>query len=550
MSPKHAISRFSITQQVLFLSALFFAGFAIFISLSAFVIGKASVNGPIYGQIVQGKDLVADILPPPEYIIEANLVAFQAIEEENPAKIADHLATFTRLQKEFEERQTYWTKELPEGEVKKLLTVDAAKPAREFIAGAEKDFFPALQRGDVATARTLMRNVLTPQYNSHRAVIDRIVTITNAKNDQIEKETGSLLGSYRWIMLAVVLLVIGVSALVSGLVIRSIHGILCACADITNSIAEGDLSVEIPVAGRGSIRQLLQSLSTMTSHLREMISRTVDISSGIASASNQLHSTAAQIATGAEQVAGQTSTLVTASEEMAGTSSDIARNCSLAAEASRQTTESANAGSRVVSDTINGMNVIADRVRQTSKTIEALGTRSDQIGEIVSTIEDIADQTNLLALNAAIEAARAGEQGRGFAVVADEVRALAERTTKATREIGEMIKAIQTETRAAVTAMEEGVHEVEKGAVSSHKSGQALEEIMDRINEVTMQINQIATAAEEQNASTGDVTNNILQITDVMHQTARGADDTAGAAAQLARQASDLQAIVSRFRLA
>ena len=550
MSPKHAISRFSINQQVLFLSALFFVGFAIFISLSAFVIGKASVNGPIYGEIVQGKDLVADILPPPEYIIEANLVAFQAMEEADPAKIADHITTFTRLKKEFEERQTYWTKELAEGEVKKLLTVDSAKPARDFIASAEKDFFPALQRGDVAAARGLMRTVLTPLYNSHRAAIDRIVTITNAKNDQIEKDTGSLLGSYRVGMIVVVLLVIGVSILASGLVIRSIRNILYACADITNSIAGGDLSVEVPVAGRGSIRELLQSLSTMKDHLREMISRTIDISSGIASASNQLHSTAAQIATGAEQVACQTNTLVAASGEMADTSSDIARNCAMAAEASRQTTESANAGSRVVTDTINGMNVIADRVRATSKTIEALGTRSDQIGEIVSTIEDIADQTNLLALNAAIEAARAGEQGRGFAVVADEVRALAERTTKATREIGEMIKAIQGETRAAVLAMEEGVHEVEKGAVSSQKSGQALEDILDKIHEVSMQINQIATAADEQNASTGEVTGNILQITDVMHQTARGADDTAGAAAQLSVQARDLQGIVSRFRLA
>jgi methyl-accepting chemotaxis protein len=195
------------------------------------------------------------------------------------------------------------------------------------------------------------------------------------------------------------------------------------------------------------------------------------------------------------------------------------------------------------------MNVIAERVRQTSKTVEALGNRSDQIGQIVGTIEDIADQTNLLALNAAIEAARAGEQGRGFAVVADEVRALAERTTRATREIGEMIKAIQSETRAAVKAMEDGVHEVEKGAVSSQKSGQALQEILERINEVTMQVNQIATAAEQQTATTGEVTSNIQQITEVVHQTARDADETAGAAAQLSQQANDLQNLVSRFRL-
>lgn len=314
-------------------------------------------------------------------------------------------------------------------------------------------------------------------------------------------------------------------------------------------LAAGDLTVEIVCNTTDEIGHLAGSFKRMAASLRQTITRISETSALVASSSNQLQTTATQIAAGAEEVASQTTTVATASEEMSATSSDIACNCSMAADASRNTTDAAQAGAMVVQETISGMNTIAERVRQTSKTVEALGARSDQIGQIVGTIEDIADQTNLLALNAAIEAARAGEQGRGFAVVADEVRALAERTTKATREIGEMIKAIQKETGDAVKAMEEGVNEVEKGAESSHKSGVALEEILERIGEVSMQINQIATAAEEQTATTGEITSNIHQVTEVVHQTARGAEETASAAAELARQAHEMQNLVSQFKL-
>lgn len=193
---------------------------------------------------------------------------------------------------------------------------------------------------------------------------------------------------------------------------------------------------------------------------------------------------------------------------------------------------------------------IAERVRETAKTVGGLGTRSDQIGQIIGTIEDIADQTNLLALNAAIEAARAGEQGRGFAVVADEVRALAERTTKATKEIGAMIKAIQQETKSAVTFMEQEVNEVERGTAEAAESGKALEKILEQVGSVTMQVNQMATAAEQQTATTAEISGNIQQITDVVQSTARGAQETAAAARQLSNLSSELQHLIGQFHLA
>jgi methyl-accepting chemotaxis protein len=315
-------------------------------------------------------------------------------------------------------------------------------------------------------------------------------------------------------------------------------------------VADGDLSTQIKIFAKDEIGDLGRAINRTLESMHAMVTSIKETAVQVASASTQLYATSEQIATGAEEVAAQASTVATASEEMTCTSSEIAKNCLLAVESSKLASDSAETGAAVVQETVAEMSRIADRVKESAQTVESLGARSDQIGEIVGTIEDIADQTNLLALNAAIEAARAGEQGRGFAVVADEVRALAERTTKATKEISAMIKAIQVETKSAVSSMEQGVKEVEKGTMDAAKSGEALREILEQANSVTMQINQIATAAEEQTATTNEITNNIHQITEVVHETAKGSQESASAASQLSRHAEELQDLVNRFKLA
>jgi methyl-accepting chemotaxis protein len=288
----------------------------------------------------------------------------------------------------------------------------------------------------------------------------------------------------------------------------------------------------------------------MLTSVAGMIISIKDTASQVASAAGTMYESSEQIATGTEEVAAQVSGVATASEEMAATSSEIARNCASAADSSKQASNLAIEGVSVVQETVTGMGRIADRVTLTATTVERLGSRSDQIGEIVETIEDIADQTNLLALNAAIEAARAGEQGRGFAVVADEVRALAERTTKATKEIGMMIRDIQNDTKGAVSAMKEGVIEVERGTRDADKSRIALEHILNQINTVSEQILQIATAAEQQTATTTEITNSIQMITDVVQTSARSSHESAASASELTGHAEDLRRLVDRFILA
>ena len=320
-------------------------------------------------------------------------------------------------------------------------------------------------------------------------------------------------------------------------------------ANQTKRVANGDLSVDFTTCTGDEIGQLTCSFKTMTEGLRAIISKVSDTSNQVAAAANQLTSTADRIASGSEEVAAQATSVATAGEEMSATSNDIAQNCQMAAEGAQHASQLAQNGASVVDATIAVMSQIAEKVQESAKTVESLGDRSDQIGTIIGTIEDIADQTNLLALNAAIEAARAGEQGRGFAVVADEVRALAERTTKATKEIGGMIKAIQGETKEAVAAMEQGVRQVESGTGEAAKSGEALRDILEQVNVVSMQVNQIATAAEEQTATTNEITGNIHLITSVVGDTAGCAHAAAAAASQLNSNASELQRLVRQFKL-
>jgi methyl-accepting chemotaxis protein len=330
--------------------------------------------------------------------------------------------------------------------------------------------------------------------------------------------------------------------------LRSFLAPLKETAEAAERVALGDLNVELKIACSDEIGLTRKAFNDVTHSFRTTITQISDDAEKLFATAGQLSAVAGRMSAGVEQTASQAATVATAGEEMSATSSDIARNCLSAADRARHSGDLAQEGARVVERTVAAMQRIADKVRSSAGTVTNLGVRSDQIGEIVGTIEDIADQTNLLALNAAIEAARAGEQGRGFAVVADEVRALAERTTRATKEIGEMIKTIQKETRGAVAAMEEGVAEVERGTGEAAKSGEALDAILRQAAEVTDQIGQIAVAAEEQTSTTGEIAGNIGRINEVITESATGARDSAALANDLAMMASGMKALVGRFK--
>jgi len=314
-------------------------------------------------------------------------------------------------------------------------------------------------------------------------------------------------------------------------------------------IAKGDLTARMVGEYKNNYAGYQKQINFVGESLENIVKQVKDSVNATASASSQISSSSEEMAAGAQEQSAQASEVASAVEEMTKTIFETSHNAEEATKTAQKAGDAAKEGGNVVHQTVEGMVRIAEVVKQSAATVEALGKSSDQIGEIVQVIDDIADQTNLLALNAAIEAARAGEQGRGFAVVADEVRKLAERTTKATKEIAQMIKQIQKDTTGAVESMQVGTAEVEKGKHLADMAGEALKEIITGAEEVVSIVSQVAVASHEQSSAASEISKNIEAISSVTHESASGVEQIARAAEDLNRLTNNLSNMVSRFKV-
>jgi methyl-accepting chemotaxis protein len=314
--------------------------------------------------------------------------------------------------------------------------------------------------------------------------------------------------------------------------------------------ADGDLSVEIDYDNANDeIGRLFAGFNNTVRKIKELIINITEAVQATASASTQISSSAEELAAGAQEQSSQTSEIATAMEEITSTILETSNHTNLAAQAVKKSSKIAEEGKSVVQETVDGMERIAEVVGSAAETVNRLGEDSKKIGEIINVINDIADQTNLLALNAAIEAARAGEQGRGFAVVADEVRKLAERTTTATKEIADMIQRLQQGTNETVESIEQGVEEVNKGKEIASKAGSSMEQIEESSINAMDLITQVATASEEQSATAEEISRSIESINNVAHESAVGVEQIARATEDLSRLTENLQNLIEMFNL-
>lgn len=355
------------------------------------------------------------------------------------------------------------------------------------------------------------------------------------------------LHSFGHLLAVIVTTLVMVQWLVHKMVIVPLKNLTNIVEDIAQG--EGDLTKRVPVTQQDEIGKLGQLFNQFTDKLQLSIAKVGEVTSRVAVDAQEMSATADEIARGADTQKMKMTQSASAVEEMTMTAGEVAKNSQEASDIAQDASNTAQEGQRVVTEAVASMQLVAESVGQSSQVIAALGRSSDQIGEIVGTIEDIADQTNLLALNAAIEAARAGEQGRGFAVVADEVRKLAERTTKATKEIAQMIRQIQTDTKTAVSSMEEGTERVGNGVMLANETSEALTRIQNLVMQSAGMIQQIAAAAEQQSTTTFQIAKDLEAVTQVGNETSGGAEESARRSHELRGLAEELQGIIATFKV-
>lgn len=349
---------------------------------------------------------------------------------------------------------------------------------------------------------------------------------------------------FTWVlMVSSVLIAVVVARLLTRSIINPVRELLVS----TGKIADGDLRVAIAISGNDELTELQRSTATMQMNLKSTLQHISEASGQLASAAEEMSAITRESTAGIERQSQETDQAATAVNQMTAAVEEVARNAVSASQSTQDSQRSANVGMERVTQTIASIEKLSTTVQQTGVEVEGLAKQAQDIARVVEVIRSIAEQTNLLALNAAIEAARAGEQGRGFAVVADEVRALAHRTQTSTQEIEQMIAKIQSCSSEAVASMALNRNEAVDSLKVAHEAGVAITQITQAITDINERNLMIATASEEQAQVARSVDQNLISIRDLSIQSSSAAGQTSVASQELSRLAVDLKQIVAKF---
>ncbi|KAF1030898.1 MAG: Methyl-accepting chemotaxis protein McpQ [Pseudomonas sp.] len=527
-----------------------FLGFA-FIALLVVILGVFSVNR--MAVIHQATDAMeANELPSVRYLgvmlenlLRMRLLSFRILVNRSPAEIHEVEGRVDALIAKVREAQASYAA-LPQGSEEAALYKEFSVALEKYLA-AQSEMIGLSSQDKVEEMRQLINTRIKDGTDLMGVQLNKLVAINTDGAKVAFREAGD---SYQMAIVGVVTASVAaalLTVLLAWLLTRSIVTPLQKAVEAAQTIANGDLSKTIDVDGKDEAARLLGALAAMQGSLRQTIQHIAGSATQLASAAEELSAVTEEASKGLQRQNSEIDQAATAVNEMTAAVEEVARNAVSTSEASGQSNQAAREGRDRVVETVDAIQTMTRDVQDTSRLIEGLATQGRDIGKVLDVIRAIAEQTNLLALNAAIEAARAGEAGRGFAVVADEVRALAHRTAQSTQEIEKMVAGIQSGTGEAVHSMQQSNQRTQTTLELARAAGVALEQITQSISLINERNLVIASASEEQAQVSREVDRNLVNIRDLATQSAAGANQTSAASHELSRLAMDLNAMVARF---
>ncbi|WP_455917241.1 methyl-accepting chemotaxis protein [Pseudomonas cerasi] len=527
-----------------------FLGFA-FIALLVVILGVFAVNRMT--QIRQSSlDMGTIQLPSMKFlgnmtenVLRLRILSFRILINREPAALEEAKTRVAVLVDKVKQAQRAYAV-MPAGPEEAALYKAFAATLDNYFA-AQAEMMSLSQQNKVEEMRSLINTRIKDGTDLMGEQLNKLIAINSVDADQAGRDAE---GSYQQAVGGIIIVSVVaalMTVLLAWLLTRSIVAPLRKAVQVAETIASGNLTTLVEDAGKDEPARLLGALSAMQTHLRQTIQHIAGSATQLASAAEELSAVTEEASRGLQQQNNEIDQAATAVNEMTAAVEEVARNAVSTSEASSQSNQAAREGRDRVVETVGAIQTMTQDVQTTSVMIEGLATQGRDIGKVLDVIRAIAEQTNLLALNAAIEAARAGEAGRGFAVVADEVRALAHRTAQSTQEIEKMVAGIQTGTGEAVQSMQQSNQRTQSTLEMARAAGVALEQITQSISLINERNLVIASASEEQAQVSREVDRNLINIRDLATQSAAGANQTSAASHELSRLAVDLNAMVARF---